>query len=231
MDKEILQLLRGAVIGLLSAVVLEFIKHRLEQKRASRLDLQAAKKEHQERVDEFLRGMLSTSDMHSSPPYPAWLRQVNQARRNPLARLGLRSDEDYQTDMYRLAPNRRKNGIGNILLKPFGIREQEKQPLKRYGRKFLLGASHLIGRGSKCDIQILDPAISLIHALIRFEGDQFVLYDLGSTCGTLVNDEPVGDMGIPLQGGELIVMGETSFEFGRVIKAGEMEQIDSILVV
>ncbi len=47
-----------------------------------------------------------------------------------------------------------------------------------------------IGRGEDCDVQFdarLDVRVSTHHAEIRFEGGQYVLIDVGSTNGTLVN--------------------------------------------
>ena len=229
MDRELLLLVRGTIIGFMSAFVLELVKHRLERRRSANLAAQASKKKEAEKLEQFLSGEAATSA--SQTPYPAWLRQVTEAKRNPLARLGLRSDEDYSTAVYRLGRDGGRSLPGTTLLKTFGRQAKAGQPLKRRGKKFLLGPWHLIGRGSKCDIQVLDPAVSLIHALIRFEAEQFVLYDLGSSCGTLVNEDPVGEMGVPLQGGELIVMGQTTFEFGRVNKAGEIDQLDPFLIV
>jgi soluble lytic murein transglycosylase-like protein len=51
-----------------------------------------------------------------------------------------------------------------------------------------------IGRGEDCDVQFdaqLDVRVSTHHAEIRFEGGQYVLIDVGSTNGTLVNGKLV----------------------------------------
>ena len=51
-----------------------------------------------------------------------------------------------------------------------------------------------IGRGEDCDVQFdaqLDMRVSTHHAEIRFEGGQYVLIDVGSTNGTLVNGKLV----------------------------------------
>ena len=51
-----------------------------------------------------------------------------------------------------------------------------------------------IGRAEDCDVQFdarLDVRVSTHHAEIRFEGGQYVLFDVGSTNGTLVNGKLV----------------------------------------
>ena len=49
----------------------------------------------------------------------------------------------------------------------------------------------LIGRGEDCDVRIDDPLASRRHAHVRREPWRYVLEDLGSRNGTLVNGEPV----------------------------------------
>jgi pSer/pThr/pTyr-binding forkhead associated (FHA) protein len=48
-----------------------------------------------------------------------------------------------------------------------------------------------IGRHVENDLIIYDPLVSRWHAEIRFEGEAFVLYDMGTKYGTEVNNEPV----------------------------------------
>jgi FhaA, N-terminal domain/FHA domain len=71
-----------------------------------------------------------------------------------------------------------------------------------------------IGRLPECDIVISDPGASRRHATItREDGGEYVLTDLGSTNGTLVNDEPVGEQ--VLSEGDRITIGNTVLEFRR----------------
>jgi hypothetical protein len=71
-----------------------------------------------------------------------------------------------------------------------------------------------IGRLPECDIVISDPGASRRHATItREDGGEYVLTDLGSTNGTLVNDEPVGEH--VLSDGDRITIGNTVLEFRR----------------
>ena len=60
------------------------------------------------------------------------------------------------------------------------------------GRRFPLEReTTLIGRGEDCDVRIDDPLASRRHAAVRREPWRYVLEDLGSRNGTLVNGEPV----------------------------------------
>jgi Protein of unknown function (DUF3662)/FHA domain len=68
-----------------------------------------------------------------------------------------------------------------------------------------------IGRLPECDVVISDPGASRRHAEIRHDGSSFVVRDLGSTNGTLVNDEAVSSH--VLRSGERITIGETELEF------------------
>ena len=49
----------------------------------------------------------------------------------------------------------------------------------------------MLGRGTDCDLRLVDPGVSRHHAELRVEDDEVVLVDLGSTNGTFVNGQPV----------------------------------------
>lgn len=72
----------------------------------------------------------------------------------------------------------------------------------------------VIGRGSSCDIILVDSSISRRHARIQKQGDQFFIYDLHSTNGTFVDGELVDpSRGALLRKDCVIRIGETSVEF------------------
>ena len=75
----------------------------------------------------------------------------------------------------------------------------------------LADASATIGRLSECDVVVDDPGASRQHATIRRTDSGFLLTDLGSTNGTLVNDQPIQEH--VLQDGDRITIGETVLEF------------------
>jgi pSer/pThr/pTyr-binding forkhead associated (FHA) protein len=71
----------------------------------------------------------------------------------------------------------------------------------------------VIGRLAGSEIEVDDPGASRRHAEIRRQGDQYVVVDLGSTNGTLVNDSPVSEAA--LEDGDRITIGRTVLEFRR----------------
>jgi pSer/pThr/pTyr-binding forkhead associated (FHA) protein len=82
------------------------------------------------------------------------------------------------------------------------------------GQTFALGASVVtLGRLPESDVVVDDPGASRQHARIRNSNGEFVLTDLGSTNGTLVNDESVQER--VLDDGDRIMIGETVLEFRR----------------
>ncbi len=70
-----------------------------------------------------------------------------------------------------------------------------------------------IGRLPECDIAITDPGASRRHARIDRREEGYFVTDLGSTNGTLVNDEAVSEQA--LLDGDRITIGTTVLEFRR----------------
>jgi hypothetical protein len=68
-----------------------------------------------------------------------------------------------------------------------------------------------VGRLAECDLVVDDPGASRQHARIHREGDAFVVTDLGSTNGTLVNGRSIHDH--ELRDGDTITIGETDLLF------------------
>jgi two-component system cell cycle response regulator len=87
------------------------------------------------------------------------------------------------------------------------------------GRRVPLGDDAcVIGRSSKCDVQVDQESVSRNHARISRLGDGYTIRDLGSTNGTYVNDEIVDEM--MLRDGDQLKIGRTIFKF---IVGGNME--------
>jgi FHA domain/von Willebrand factor type A domain len=75
-----------------------------------------------------------------------------------------------------------------------------------------------IGRSRANDIRVDDVSISGQHCRVRPEDGQFVLHDLKSTNGTLVNEKRVSRH--VLAEGDVISIGETSLQYRREMKRG-----------
>ena len=69
----------------------------------------------------------------------------------------------------------------------------------------------LLGRGTDCDLRLVDPGVSRHHVEMRVEDGQVVLVDLGSTNGTFVNGQPVRR--VVLTDGIHVTLGRTTLIF------------------
>lgn len=88
------------------------------------------------------------------------------------------------------------------------------------GRKYNLESPTLVlGRSSKCDIQIDQESVSRAHSKIMNQGKTIRIRDLGSTNGTYVNDEQIEER--TLTDGDLIKIGRTIFKF---LSGGNIER-------
>lgn len=73
----------------------------------------------------------------------------------------------------------------------------------RDGRVFVLG------RDAQCDIRLGGVGVSRRHAVVRADIDHVVLEDLGSACGTLVNNERIEHS--ILESGDIVTIGVNEF--------------------
>jgi len=82
------------------------------------------------------------------------------------------------------------------------------------GRTWLLeGAVTVIGRSRQCDVVLTDPNISRRHAEVRRDADQYLLVDLDSTNGLMVNGREVKRAA--LAEGDRLQLGTTQLRFER----------------
>jgi hypothetical protein len=68
----------------------------------------------------------------------------------------------------------------------------------------------VIGRLPECDVTLDDPNVSRRHAEVRWDGRGYVVHDLGSMNGTLVNDVRVSDS--RLETGDVVTIGRSRIE-------------------
>lgn len=80
------------------------------------------------------------------------------------------------------------------------------------GKRVPLGRTPIeCGRGMQCDVPLDDDAASRRHASFAWTGSTYVVTDLGSTNGTLVNDLTVRET--TLIDGDQVKIGHTIFKF------------------
>jgi diguanylate cyclase (GGDEF)-like protein len=94
------------------------------------------------------------------------------------------------------------------------------------GRRYkLLEEPVIIGRGAGCEVQVDEHSVSRRHARIQSTGEEFFVYDLQSTNGTFVNEEPIETAG--LNDGDYLRVGNCIFRFlaGGNVEADYHEEI------
>jgi hypothetical protein len=81
------------------------------------------------------------------------------------------------------------------------------------GKRLVVGpAGAMLGRSRECDVVLSDPNISRQHAEIRPEGSAWVLSDLGSTNGSLLNGRRI-EQPEAIEPGDEIELGTTLLTF------------------
>jgi len=78
----------------------------------------------------------------------------------------------------------------------------------------LTQAETQIGKGPRNDLVIADPAVSSAHAVIRAEGEHYIVSDLGSRNGTFVNGQRLAQLQ-RLEHGDVIGIGLSKLTFRR----------------
>jgi len=87
---------------------------------------------------------------------------------------------------------------------------------KPLGKRFVLNLKTMvIGRGSECEIPMLDSSLSRAHAqVLKKENGRFYVSDLNSTNGTYLNDQKLmPGKAIEVKNGDLLKMGNMIFKF------------------
>jgi anti-anti-sigma factor len=70
----------------------------------------------------------------------------------------------------------------------------------------------MIGRRSPADVALKDPEVSRRHARVLSRGGLFIVVDLGSTNGTILNEQRVSQEEV-LSDGDVLRIGDTSLTF------------------
>ncbi len=100
------------------------------------------------------------------------------------------------------------------------------------GSLFHIGESPVsLGRGDECDVRVNELTVSRRHARILRENGGYVVCDLNSTNGTLVNDEPITRHA--LADGDHIQIGSQVFRFleGANVEVNFLEEIHRLAII
>lgn len=82
------------------------------------------------------------------------------------------------------------------------------------GKKFPLNQVNTIGRAMTNDIPLNDSFLSGEHALLEWDGNTWIVEDLGSTNGSWLNGREL-DQPIPLTYGDVIQVGHVELKLSR----------------
>ncbi len=85
----------------------------------------------------------------------------------------------------------------------------------RPDRKYDLRTMTNVGRARENQIILDDPTVSRHHAWIKADGEDFLIFDVGSANGTYVNDQRVTEPR-RLQQGDIVRFGEATFVFTKI---------------
>jgi len=112
----------------------------------------------------------------------------------------------------------RKTSIVEVNAFPFVLLPQGKKEDSELKDEYSFSAKEqvLIGRSASCQIQLPDRTISMEHAIIRTEDQGYVIYNLASDVGIMVNNRKVFQQA--LQDGDIIKLGSNSFQFRCIEK-------------
>jgi pSer/pThr/pTyr-binding forkhead associated (FHA) protein len=88
------------------------------------------------------------------------------------------------------------------------------------GESHILNSKRIvIGRGDKADIRINDTKASREHAEIVKKNDEWVITDLGSQNGLIINDGKITQCS--LKEGDRVIIGQTVFKFSKIEGGGQ----------
>ena len=216
MQNDVMLLIIGAVVGFASAVIIELIKSVLERSRLKQ----------EQKINAFLarekdvKDFLSTEGEKKYPP--AWLKLV--ATQNPIVVWRKMTGNPRQAGYIRVDPNSSSTSSPHSL-KTAKLNESENEKFlesarsKRAINKYILGRTQILGRYKDCEIQLSDLSVSRLHAMIRCEAGNYLIYDLGSTSGTYLNGTKVDEMALMLFNSDVIVIGNSAFVFEKLATA------------
>ena len=85
----------------------------------------------------------------------------------------------------------------------------------RPDQRYDLSGTINVGRASDNQIVLQVPSVSRHHAWIKAEGEDFVVFDVGSANGTFVNDEQIQEPH-RLESGDVIRFGDAEYVFTKV---------------
>lgn len=114
------------------------------------------------------------------------------------------------------AMNRKKSGgLADAYLKLINLRRDLDFNVDE---SYELEDDEIVGRSNKCTLHLPDKYLSGKHCRIYKSDGSFFIEDLGSTNGTFLNGDELGDEAVELIDGDKISMGRLNFIFVKPAK-------------
>lgn len=193
------EILTAVLSGLVTAVVIEFVRQANERKKA----LENRQLEHNKQLHAFLeyddtlrqvrpvaRLLISSRSeqirIPKIPPESQLIECVQEVREKRISINEILEDE---RNASRGKAPRRAFTIPRTFHRALFDRPSHVQLWTIRERIELLGTVTVIGRSKNSDIQLDTDLVSRLHAIIRFENEHFVFYNLSTSSRILINDQ------------------------------------------
>ena len=203
MQNEIILILIGVVVGFIGVAVTRMSRSVLESRLSTR-------KQYKEEIP-------SPGNKNESCFWPAWLKLVETPKASIFETI---LERTWAGEDITFTPLENMDLSSQALQKTIRLKESFPQTIYENRTKFSkairifnLARTQILGRDEDCQIVLSEINVSRRHALINFENENYVLYDISSSSGVYVNGSRVASQGVILEPDDLIIIGLTVLIF------------------
>lgn len=203
MQNEIILILIGVVVGFIGVAVTRMSRSILESRFSTR-------KQYKEEIP-------SPGNKNESCFWPAWLKLVETPKASIFETI---LERTWAGEDITFTPLENMDLSSQALQKTIRLKESFPQTIYENRTKFSkairifnLARTQILGRDEDCQIVLSEINVSRRHALINFENENYVLYDISSSSGVYVNGSRVASQGVILEPDDLIIIGLTVLIF------------------
>ena len=203
MQNEIILILIGVVVGFIGVAVTRMSRSILESRFSTR-------KQYKEEIP-------STGNKNEAGYWPAWLKLVETPKASIFETI---LERTWAGEDITFTSLENMDLSSQALQKTIRLKESFPQTIYENRTKFSktirifnLARTQILGRDEECQIVLSEINVSRRHALINFENENYVLYDISSSSGVYVNGSRVASQGVVLKPDDLIIIGLTVLIF------------------
>ena len=203
MQNEIILILIGVALGFIGVAVTRMSRSVLESKLSTR-------KQYKEEIP-------STGNKNEAGYWPAWLKLVETPKASIFETI---LERTWAGEDITFTSLENMDLSSQALQKTIRLKESFPQTIYENRTKFsktirifTLARTQILGRDEECQIVLSEINVSRRHALINFENENYVLYDISSSSGVYVNGSRVASQGVILEPDDLIIIGLTVLIF------------------